>query len=188
MTRSEIIVEAAKQIGTRPEWLDALINFETAGTYDPMKRNPLSSAKGLIQFINASARDLGYADSLSLVTEFNTFESQMMGPVIEYFKLKARQNNIDSYMTKQALYMAVFYPAYWDEPVTKVFPPEVRASNPDIHTPADYIMFVDRRVNAGRLLLPDSAGELSTSPPRIAPLLMLAGAGIGIFLLARYMR
>lgn len=188
MTKQEIIIEAADRIGTRPEWLDALINFETRGTYDPLIRNPKSSAKGLIQFIDASAQDMGFNDSLSLVNTFNTFESQMFNAVIPYFELKARQNGIKSYMTKQALYMAVFYPDYWDKSIVKPFPAHVREVNPGIDTPADYIRYVDQRVKQSNLVLPESKEQLSAGNPPIPPLLVLAAAGVGAYLITRYMQ
>lgn len=37
----------------------AVMSFETGQTFDPAKRNPLSSATGIIQFMEATARKLG---------------------------------------------------------------------------------------------------------------------------------
>lgn len=176
--QAQIIREAAVQIGTRPEWLDALINFETAGTYDTMIANPNSTAKGLIQFTNAAAADLGMKDSLTLVTTYPDFASQMFNAVVPYFKMKARQNDIVSYMNKQALYMAVFYPAYWDAPLSKPFPSSVILKNPGINTPQDYIDFVDKRIHADALRV----------PPTVLPLLLLAGAGVAALFLLRSRR
>lgn len=175
--QAAVIREAAIQIGTRPEWLDALINFETAGTYDTSISNTLSSAKGLIQFTNASARDLGYADSTDLVRALPDFESQMMNGVVPYFRLKARQNNITSYQDKQALYMAVFYPVYWNKPPGTPFPDSVQAVNPGIVTAQDYINFVDGRIRAEALRV----------PPTLPILAILAGVGVigWIFLRSR---
>lgn len=169
--RAAIINQAARAIGTNPAWLDALINFETGGTYDPQIANPRSSARGLIQLINASARDLGFADSTAAVTEYSDFESQMFNVVVPYFDLKARQEKIGSYGTKQALYMAVFYPAYWDKPANMPFPESVQQNNPGIRTPQDYIDFVDRRIKTETLAI----------NPWMPALVKIAGAGLLIY-------
>ncbi|MBX2836547.1 MAG: LysM peptidoglycan-binding domain-containing protein [Gammaproteobacteria bacterium] len=53
-------VEAmAERLGTRPEYLMAVMSFESAGSFDPAIENPLSGATGLIQFIPSTARGLG---------------------------------------------------------------------------------------------------------------------------------
>jgi len=57
-------VEAmAERLGTQPEYLMAVMSFESAGTFDPAIRNPLSGATGLIQFIPDTARGLGTSTS-----------------------------------------------------------------------------------------------------------------------------
>ena len=52
-------VEAmAGRIGTRPEYLLAVMSFETGGTFSPGVRNAAGSgATGLIQFMPATARE-----------------------------------------------------------------------------------------------------------------------------------
>jgi len=49
----------AKRLGTQPEFLIAVMSFESAGTFSPSIQNPLSGATGLIQFIASTARSLG---------------------------------------------------------------------------------------------------------------------------------
>lgn len=120
-----------------PAWLDALIAFETGGTFSPTIKNPNSSARGLIQIIDSSAQGIGYADSLDAVTQNPDFESQMENVVIPYLAPYA------PFPTKQSLYMAVFYPAYRDAPLFKRFPYHVRKVNPGIVTVKDYINKVD---------------------------------------------
>jgi len=147
--RKQKIEEVAQRLGVSPVWLDALINFETAGTYSPTVKNPTSSARGLIQVIDSTAQsDFGVSDSLELVNQYPTFESQMENVVYPY---------LEKYMPfsgKQSLYMAVFYPAYRNVPAHKAFPEHVRAANPGIDSPRDYIDFVERRINRAALHFP----------------------------------
>ncbi|WP_122425167.1 baseplate hub protein [Pseudomonas viridiflava] len=52
-----------REIGDRlsmdPNWLMAVMGFETGYTFSPAARNPGSTATGLIQFLEASARQVG---------------------------------------------------------------------------------------------------------------------------------
>lgn len=51
--------EIAGQLSMDPNWLMAVMGFETGYTFSPAARNPGSSATGLIQFIESSARGIG---------------------------------------------------------------------------------------------------------------------------------
>lgn len=53
------IARVAKNIGVNPDDLAAVISFETGGTFSPSKRNPNSSATGLIQFMSGSGGTKG---------------------------------------------------------------------------------------------------------------------------------
>ena len=86
-----------------PNWLIDMVNFESG--FNPKAKNPFSSARGLIQFMDATARDMGYESSLDLVTKYPTLEDQLQGPVIDYLRRYA------PFETESDLYMAVFYPA-----------------------------------------------------------------------------
>ena len=175
MSEAQIISEAARRIGTKPEWLDALINFETGGTYSTTIKNPRSSAIGLIQLTNAPARDMGFSDSTSAIEAHPDFKSQMFNIVVPYFQMKKQQNGIDNYMKKQSLYMAVFYPAYWDWSPNTLFPAQVRNVNPGIDTPQDYINFVDKRIKTDTLKI---ASTISVT--------MIAGLALTAYLMYRY--
>lgn len=168
-----IIIQAAEEIGTVPEWLDALIDFETGGTYDPMQIGFDPHARGLIQFRNSTARDMGYRDSTHLVVSHPTFEDQMLNAVVPYFKMRQSSHNIGHYDTLQALTMAVFYPAYWNVPPNTQFPEVVRKNNPGINTPGDYMAMVEKRMK----------GELKPSPFAIPAPLILAAAGALVYIL-----
>jgi hypothetical protein len=144
-TYRPVIEEVAKAAGiANPEWLSNVISFETGGTWSTTIKNPLSSGRGLIQFINDTARWLGYADSLDLVNRNPTVEAQLRGPVLQYFK-KMRPSG---YPTEQSVYMGVFYPKYMSAPLTKAFPADTVASNPGIRIVADYVAKV--RLKAGQ--------------------------------------
>lgn len=170
MNKAEIIKDVALKLGTQAQWLDALINFETAGTYDPLIQNFAgSSARGLIQVIDSTAQSVfGEADSAALVSKYPTFHSQMYNVVLPYLQQFA------PFPSKQSLYMAVFFPAARNVPpqttfrelYVKLYGREKGLSkyaiferqNPGITTVQDYISFVDRRVKRDKLIL---AGRLS---------------------------
>lgn len=137
--RNYLIGQAAAEIQADPVALHNLISFETAGTFDPTIKNPNSSARGLIQFTDSTARDLGYNSSLDLVSRNPTFSGQLSGPVVSYLK------KYSPYGSRQALYMAVFYPKYMYELPSKEFPENVQAVNKGIKTIADYVSLVERR-------------------------------------------
>lgn len=139
--RQEAIIQVSRQLGiTNPEWLVKLIGFETADTYDPMKKNPTSSARGLIQFMDSTARDMGYRDSLELVTRYPAFVSQLYYPVEIYLR------TYRPFPTETSLYMAVFYPKYRKAPMNQQFPDRVQRANPGIRTVGDYVSKVSRRM------------------------------------------
>jgi hypothetical protein len=131
------IREVAASLGVNASSLLALIRFETGGTFEPKIKNPSSSARGLIQFMDLTAKSLGYNDSLDLVNQNPTFEGQLRGPVKKF--LQARLKGFKAPIGDQKLFMAVFYPAYMEAPTNKAFPDSVQRANPGIKTPGDYI-------------------------------------------------
>jgi len=132
-----IIIEVSSKIGVDPNWLSALIRFESG--FNPTASNPNSSAKGLIQFIDSTARDLGFNDSADLVKELPTFKEQMQFAVYPYLVQFA------PYYTEQSLYMAVFYPKFRHVAPETVFPDSVQRVNPGIVTVQDYIDLVKKK-------------------------------------------
>lgn len=137
-----------------PEWLHDLIFFESAGTNSPTIKNPLSSARGLIQFMDATAKGMGYADSLALVNKFSSYESQLRGPVYNFLKPYA------PFDKEYKLYMAVFFPAaiHYPEDMTfydifkHVYPTDYERryalfikQNPGILTPGHYVAKVKKK-------------------------------------------
>lgn len=131
--------DVAQKLRVDPLWLMAVINFETAGTWDPKIKNPLSSAMGLIQFTNATAISLGYPSAAALVNQFPTISSQLKGPVHAYFSKFA------PFKTEQDFYFSVFLPIYRKSPLDTVIfhdrptsQPAFRKANPGIVTVGDY--------------------------------------------------
>jgi len=163
------IIQTAKNLMVNPEFLDILINFETAGTYDPQIKNPYSSARGLIQFIDSTAKELGFQNSLELVQKFPTIETQMK--LVElYLKKYAPFKDL------QSLAMSIFYPKYRNVPITTPFPDNVIAVNPTVRTPLDYINKMTAAYKK-KSILP------ITNQNNILPLLV--GAGLVLWLIMK---
>jgi hypothetical protein len=164
----ETLNSVAERLGIGDSnWLYQVIKFETAGTFDPKISNPRSSAKGLIQFIDSTARDLGYDSSLDLVTKNPTFIKQMEGPVYQYFKNRA------PYPIEEKLYLKVFYPAALNYPLDTAFTAifqdrhganwekeyrKFSTANPGINTPLDYVNMIKKK--SGLLVKTAKAGSL----------------------------
>ncbi len=120
-------------------WLESVIHFETAGTWNPLIKNPLSSARGLIQFMDATAVELGYKNSLDLVNTHPTIQSQLAGPVLAYLKKRG------PFHDHQDFIFSVFLPKYrrasldtviyHDDPARME---KFRKANPGIQTVGDY--------------------------------------------------
>jgi hypothetical protein len=107
---SKALEETAAAIKADPQHLWEVMNFESR--LDPKAANPLSSAKGLIQFMDSTAKGMGYKSSADLVAKFPTFTAQVKGPVRAYFE------GSKPYPTRQSLYMKVFFP------VARTVPPD----------------------------------------------------------------
>ena len=161
-------MDIAAKVSCDPAWLDAVINFETGGTYDVMAKNPVSGAMGLIQVTNTTAqREFGANNTAALSNRYPDFNSYMDNVVYPYLKKYA------PYRSKQELYMAVFYPAYRKvDPQTR-FPADVTLQNLGIRIVQDYMNFVDSRIDWQMALF-----------PKVAPL-ALAAALAGIWLMSR---
>jgi len=129
----------AAALGVPASWLAGVINFETAGTWNPQIKNPLSSARGLIQWIDSTARGMGYDSAAALVAAHPTIESQLSGPVLKYFKPYM------PFKTEQEFYFTVFFPKYRKAAMDTVIYADdaaarakFQAANPGIVTVGDY--------------------------------------------------
>ncbi len=123
------LTSAALNIGIPESWLFGLIKTESA--WNPAVKNPNGSARGLIQWVDSTARALGYASSLDLITKHPTRESQLLGPVVAYLK---RWTPITS---PAALAAVNFYPANRNK-LDALLPESVQKVNPGIKTVRDY--------------------------------------------------
>jgi hypothetical protein len=102
---SEPFKEKVKQIAadleTDPNFLMAIMSFETGHTFSPKKKNPLSGATGLIQFMPKTASGLG--TSIQKLEKM-TAEEQL-DVVAQYFKpFKGKMTTLED------AYMAVLFP------------------------------------------------------------------------------
>lgn len=140
----------ASRLQVSPVDLYKLIKFESG--FDPVAKNPRSSARGILQFLDSTARDFGYSDSLDLVNKNPTVSSQL-SIVESYLRQYA------PFATKDELYMSVFYPAYRKMSTDTEFPESVRTANPGINKISDYVDLIDRQTVPA-----DVATQLAGSP------------------------
>lgn len=148
---SDILNMTADQIGVNAYDLYRLIDFESG--WNPRAENPNSSARGLIQFIDSTAIDLGFRNSDDLVDKNPTITDQL--PIVKQYL-----SRFMPFYTKQQLYMSVFYPAARNWNSDKLFPSHVIAVNPGIDTVQSYIDRVDNKKN---VKIPFSAVALAAA-------------------------
>lgn len=130
----------SSRLGVNPDDLTKLIRFESG--WNPLAKNPRSSARGLIQFIDSTAQKLGYNSSSDLVAKNPTIQDQL--PLVERYLSQYKP-----FANKQALYMSVLYPSARNWPSTRLLPEIVRTANPGINTPADYV----RKIEGGKIVV-----------------------------------
>ena len=109
-------VEAmAERIGTQPEYLLAVMSFETGGSFSPGVRNAAGSgATGLIQFMPATARELGTStDALSRMSA-----TEQLQYVERYF---ARRSDPGDLNTLEGVYTTVLYGSPRPDPSSTLF-------------------------------------------------------------------
>ena len=139
--QARALAYAASVLNIPAKWLQDLINFESG--FNPLARNKITGARGLIQFMPSTAADMGFAGARSikdgaptaadtLIEKYPDISSQLE-IVVRYLKPMA------PFPSVQSLNMAVFYPKYRSVAATTAFPPAVQAANPGIKTVADYL-------------------------------------------------
>jgi len=97
----EKVIKIAADLGTDPNFLMAIMSFETGHTFSPKVKNPTSGATGLIQFMPKTATNLG--TSIQKLEKM-TAEDQL-DVVAQYFApFKGRMKTLED------AYMAVLFP------------------------------------------------------------------------------
>ncbi len=134
----------ALNYGFPPEWLANLINFESAGTFNPEITNSIG-ATGLIQFLRSTATGLGtsiddlrnmsFSEQLDWVDKY--LRTNMYGVVANRGLFNKTTGKVTDKFTQQDLFMIIFYPAAVGLPGF-VFPSAVTSENAGITTPKDY--------------------------------------------------
>lgn len=95
------VEEIAEKVGTLPEWLITMFSFETGGSFSPAQNTANSSAVGLIQFVSATAQNLGTTTAeLASMTAI-----QQLTYVEAYLIDQINQNKVLN--TLEALYTAI---------------------------------------------------------------------------------
>lgn len=128
-TEKAALNTAAAALGIPAAWLFAAIEHESA--WNPAAKNPYSTARGLIQWIDSTAKDLGYSSSAALVAQHPTREAQLVGPVVAYLKKWKPITSLED------LAAVIFYPAYRKK-LDTALPAAVQKANPGITTVRDY--------------------------------------------------
>jgi len=136
MTRQE----AARQLGVPLSWLEAVVEIESR--WNPKAKNPgtpghESSARGLIQWIDSTARGLGYKSSLDLIQK-NPTEGQQLALVVKTLSWAK------PFAGETEFYLSVFSPANRKKAWQELTPLE-KSMNPKIVHYADYVSFVVKK-------------------------------------------
>ena len=152
--------EVSASLGVQRDWLYALINFESG--FNPGATNKITGARGLIQFLPSTAQSLGYAAGAAgnaadtLVAKNPNIESQLRFPVLSYL------TPFKPFPTDYSLFMAVFYPKARGWSPATPFPDSVRAANPGLTCPRDYVDLVYRHAKMQRVAATGSGFFLLT--------------------------
>jgi hypothetical protein len=161
----------ATEFGVDPSVIAGLIQYESG--WNPQAKNPNSTSKGLIQFVDSTAQSLGFQDSQDLVNQFPDVDSQLLGPVADYWRKYAPYNSQEEFI------LAVFYPAWRAKSLDTELPQSVKDVNPGIDTLGDYVSNVEKHMSAFAVVkefLSSGTGEISATL-----LLLLAIGGYMLF-------
>lgn len=144
--------ETAEKLDIPANWLYNEIMKESG--FDPKIQNPTpgSSARGLIQFIDSTAQEMGYRDSLQITELYPTAAAQIRKPVYDYLR------RYSPFQTNAEFYLSVFRPADRRKNYNEPFSATVQKWNPGIVTPAHYVAFVEGRLadlNSGKIKIED---------------------------------
>lgn len=133
-------VEAmAERLGTRPEYLMAVMSFETGGSFSPAQRNNAGgSATGLIQFMPGTATELGTSTAalarMSAVDQLDYVE--------RYFNNRSDRGDLN---TLEGVYTTVLYGSPRPDPNSMLFTQGTRAYGANAPLDTNH----DGRITAG---------------------------------------
>jgi hypothetical protein len=132
----DALKEVSKTLGIQPEWLYAVINFESK--WNPQSSSEYGSAKGLLQWTNIGVKSKGlekykFEDSADLIKRYRTKLDQIRFPVKDYLAHYAPWSN------EYEFYMTTLAPKYKDWNPIKPLPEFIQKNNPGIKTPLHYV-------------------------------------------------
>ncbi len=200
LTMSDVkkISSVANKYGFPPEWLANLINYESAGTFNPAIQNSIG-ATGLIQFLKSTAsgsclntttddlKRLSFSEQMDYVDKYLKCNFESVGASRGvYDKTKGK---VTKKMTQTDLFMFIFYPASVGN-TQYAFPPAVINANSGTATPAEYAMKALRASTAPFRDIPgnimSTAAAIKRNPGKaIAATIGLVGITLGIIFLIR---
>jgi hypothetical protein len=139
-----LIKALSNKYGFPPEWLSNLINFETAGVFNPQITNSIG-ATGLIQFLPSTAKGLGVTTDILRKMTFAQQLSYVDLYLSKYFNgsgankgiFDKKTGKVTDKFTQTDLFMIIFYPVAVGNP-NFVFPENVQKANAGISKPIDY--------------------------------------------------
>lgn len=139
----EKVISISDELNISPNWLMIVINNESAGTFSPSIKNPTSTATGLIQFMEATAKSLGTSTS-QLASMTNVQQLDYVKKYLSRYASKIK--------SAADMYLAVFFPkALWQSD-SYVFPQWATKANPifDINkdkilTKAEFNQYVQKK-------------------------------------------
>lgn len=125
------VIKISKNLNVDPNWIMALINFESAGTFSPGITNKLGYT-GLIQFGTSAAADLGTTTAkLRAMTAV-----EQLDWVEKYYKLWYKRLGIAKVDSFLDMYLVTFFPKAVNQPLdfiiksTDVSPEKIAKANP----------------------------------------------------------
>lgn len=138
MTRNDALKKAASILGINPNWINRVIQSESR--WNPKAKNPYASARGLIQIVDATAKGIGFKDSLDAVTRNPDEISQLFNIAVPYWQLYA------PFANDAEFYLANFLPAWRKKPLITVLPANIQKVNPGLITLGDYVKKVQNTI------------------------------------------
>ena len=100
------LIQVSNKLDVTPEQLLGAISLETKGTFRPDIKNKFSSASGLIQILDSTAKELG-----TTTDKIRKMSGTEQLDIVEKFLLKSKKKFPKTGATNSDVYMAIFRPA-----------------------------------------------------------------------------